>query len=174
METHIRKMKDQLVSWLSRLEKLTAELDRTGTDEQRKRIRDLKTKHTAAQVKLDDLSTGKKGSWERVRTEIWIIWSELEDALDDFQRSVAKKGKVSRMKDTRKSSTKSKEDKIRTGIRSLPRENRVPTNAAVAYPDFGAKSGRSASTTAPANDQTAEREYDGWKESREPSDEEEP
>jgi hypothetical protein len=86
MKTYIETVEAQLEYWGERFEKLAARAEISGADDFSAHIEELKRQQAAAEAKLEELKAAGKGKWERFRAEIWIIWNELENALDDFQQ----------------------------------------------------------------------------------------
>jgi hypothetical protein len=84
MEAHIGKMETQLKQWGAKLDELVAKAERAGTEakiDYRKRIDDLKSKHKAAQSKLDELRAGGSEKWETLKAGVESAWNELEVAF---------------------------------------------------------------------------------------------
>ncbi|MCU0663798.1 MAG: hypothetical protein MUC50_15895 [Myxococcota bacterium] len=80
-EAHVGKMEAQFKHWGAKLDGLVAKADEASDemrDEYRKRIEDLKTKHMAAQAKLDELKATSGDSWETLRAGVDGAWKELE------------------------------------------------------------------------------------------------
>jgi len=87
MDAHIEKLEAQLDAWQLRLKELSEGTDRNDYPG---RIADLEAKHAAARAKLDALKAAGNDKWDLYKADIWIVWNELENKLEDYQQSVPK------------------------------------------------------------------------------------
>ena len=84
MDVHIEKLEAQLNVRQSKIEELEAGTDGPCSSDYRRCIANLKTKHTAARGKLDELKAAGNEKWELHKGGIWIAWNELENAFTTF------------------------------------------------------------------------------------------
>ncbi|MBK8482190.1 MAG: hypothetical protein IPL40_13655 [Proteobacteria bacterium] len=83
-KTHIGKMEAQLKHWGSRLDGLVLQSQKAGTeakDDYRKAVAELKTKHQAAQARLDELRTVGSDKWDAFKANMDRTWTEFEAAF---------------------------------------------------------------------------------------------
>lgn len=83
-QAHVGKLEAQLQRWGSQLDGLVAKAQEAGTeakDDYRKAVADLRTKHQAAQAKLDELRTVGADKWDGFKGGVESAWSELEAAF---------------------------------------------------------------------------------------------
>ena len=83
-KTDVGKMETQLKHWGAKLDDNVAKTETAGTDaktEYHKQIDDLKKKHKAAQIRLNELKTAGGEKWETVKTGVESAWNELELAF---------------------------------------------------------------------------------------------
>jgi uncharacterized coiled-coil DUF342 family protein len=84
VEDNVGKMETQLKKWGAKLDELIAKADEAGAEakvDYRKRIDDLKAKHHAATIKLDELKAAGSEKWETFKGGIESAWGELETAF---------------------------------------------------------------------------------------------
>ena len=82
---HIEKLRAQLEESASRIDALPA----NGTIKSASGILlvRLRAKYAAAREKLKELEDAGDENWEFYKTDIWIAWYELENALQDVHRA---------------------------------------------------------------------------------------
>ena len=80
MDGHIERLDAQLKAIALAIEKMEK---KTG-DGSSSLLARLKTKYVAAREKLDALAQAGNENWGRYKTDIWIAWNELENALEDL------------------------------------------------------------------------------------------
>jgi histidinol dehydrogenase len=83
-KAHVGKMEKQLKQWGAKLDELMAEAEKAGTEakvDYRKRIDELKSKHQAAQLKLDELKAAGSEKWETLKTGVEKAWNDLDVAF---------------------------------------------------------------------------------------------
>ena len=80
----VGKMETELKHWGVKLDDLVSKAERVGDDvntEYHKRINYLRAKHSAAQLRLNELKTSGGEKWETVKTGFESAWNELELAF---------------------------------------------------------------------------------------------
>jgi TolA-binding protein len=81
MKSYVGKMESQIKQWGIKIDELAAKADAAGAEaksDYHKRIRDMKTKHQAAQAKLDEVKAAGSEKWETIKGGIESAWNELE------------------------------------------------------------------------------------------------
>jgi hypothetical protein len=85
IEAPIGKMETQLKQWGAKLDDMVAVAEEAGAEaklDYRKRIDYLKSKHQAAQLKLDELRAVGSDKWETLKAGIESAWNEVEGAFE--------------------------------------------------------------------------------------------
>ena len=90
METdaNLADLEAQLTEWSTRMDELVAEADKArdqASAEYLQRIDALKTKHEAAQSKLDEFGGRRGDKWARFRTGAKRAWTELGAAFNELR-----------------------------------------------------------------------------------------
>ena len=83
-EGRVGEMQAQLGRWAAKLDELVGKADQVGAEaktDYRKRIADLRTRHRAAQAKLDELRTAGLHNWKTLRAGVESAWTALEAAF---------------------------------------------------------------------------------------------
>ena len=81
---NVGKMETQLKHWGSKLDDIVAKAETAGAEvktEYHKHIDDLKAKHKAAQLRLNELKTSGGEKWETVKSGFESAWNELDLAF---------------------------------------------------------------------------------------------
>lgn len=84
VKTQVGKMEEQLKLFGAKLDDLVTKAHDAGAeakDDYRKTVAELKTKHQAAQAKLDELRAVGIDKWDAFKTGIEGAWSEFETAF---------------------------------------------------------------------------------------------
>ncbi|MDD5308524.1 MAG: coiled coil domain-containing protein [Deltaproteobacteria bacterium] len=93
MQTHVGKIETRLRKWGKTLDKLAVKADEAGAEvkaDYRKNVDDLKTKHQAARVKLDELKVAGAEKWQTLKTGVEGACNEIEDAYRKLKSSPEK------------------------------------------------------------------------------------
>jgi hypothetical protein len=163
LDAYIENMSEQFESWSTRLEKLVAGMDRAGEEYYRRRLDDLRAKHTAARARLEDLKAAEGEDQERCRAEILVAWNDFENALADFQQSELDKAT----------------EQIpplpmpRNRVRPLHPRKRMITSADAMPPHLGGQSAESGTEAALTHDKITESAYRLWQGRGRPREQEE-
>jgi len=81
---HVGRMEKNLKDWGKKIDELVEKAETAGAGvkaDTKARIRDLKERHTAAQMKLDQLKSAGADKWETFKTDLDSAWSEFETAF---------------------------------------------------------------------------------------------
>jgi hypothetical protein len=84
IEKSLAKMEVQLETWGSKLDKLVASAQKTGTKakgDYRTQIAGLKAQQKSAQTKLNQLKRAGTSDWKTLKTGVESAWSDLESAF---------------------------------------------------------------------------------------------
>lgn len=84
VEKNVEKMEVQLKAWGAKLDELVAKAEKTSATakvESRHHLDDLKARYAVAQKKLAALKAAESGKWEHFKTDLDVVWRDLEAAL---------------------------------------------------------------------------------------------
>ena len=87
VEKSVEKMEVQLKAWGAKLDELVAKAEKTSATakvESRHRIDDLKERYAVAHQKLAALKTAERGKWEHFKTDLEVVWRDLEAAVESL------------------------------------------------------------------------------------------
>ncbi len=87
-EANVGKLEAQLSQWGAKLDELMAKVEQGGAEvklDYRNSIEDLKAKHRAAHLKLDELKAAGNGKWDHFKTGVESAWIELEHAFKSLK-----------------------------------------------------------------------------------------
>jgi hypothetical protein len=84
IQANIGKLETQLEQWGTKLDELVVRAEAAGAeakDDSLKRLAELKTKHQAAQARLDEFKVAGAEKWETFKGGIENAWHEIETAF---------------------------------------------------------------------------------------------
>jgi hypothetical protein len=93
MQSHVGKMEKRLGKWGKTLDKLAVRADEAGAEvkaDYGRNVDELKAKHQAARVKLDELKASGADKWQTLKAGVDGACGEIEDAYRKLRGSPEK------------------------------------------------------------------------------------
>jgi predicted RNase H-like nuclease (RuvC/YqgF family) len=84
-EAYEQKLEAQLREWKAKIDQLQAKADQAQADakiDYNKHVRELRTKQSAAEQKLQALRQSGAGAWEDMKAGLDKAWNDLRHAVD--------------------------------------------------------------------------------------------